>query len=299
MKKQETGERYYPKASYSMLHYLIHTCNFDKLREVCQDLESIIHRELAEGEETGITPIEALVLIGTYTDHKLLMQATHNFALRSMSRILEARQTRLTSYTPKPKGRRLKLGYISGGLRHHPDGRNLQGVFSRHNRNQVEVYCFSLKRDEGTAVQQRLQRDCEHYVDYTDLDHYDVAKAVNSLGVNVLLDVNGYTGEGVRMQRNIILALTPARIQVFCFLPARHDCRSCTLCLSSVPSAPRSFSPSALSDLPFQPPKLSAHLPLAPCPFSSLRSPSQPEVRCGGSALPTLRVFQEAEHLNI
>ncbi len=36
---------------------------------------------------TGITPIEALVLLGTYTEEHLLMSVTHNFALRSLSRV--------------------------------------------------------------------------------------------------------------------------------------------------------------------------------------------------------------------
>jgi len=36
---------------------------------------------------TGITPIEALVLLGTYTDERLLMTVTHNFALRSLARV--------------------------------------------------------------------------------------------------------------------------------------------------------------------------------------------------------------------
>lgn len=84
-----TGERFYPKALYSMLHYLIHTCSWSELRRVCLHLEATVERELAQGLETGMTPIEALVLLGTYTDHRLLMKVTHNFALRSLSRVKE------------------------------------------------------------------------------------------------------------------------------------------------------------------------------------------------------------------
>ena len=70
-----------------MLHYLIHTCSWEKLRETCRELPATIERELAEGSETGITPIEALVLLGTYTDHRVLMKVMHNFALRSLHRV--------------------------------------------------------------------------------------------------------------------------------------------------------------------------------------------------------------------
>jgi hypothetical protein len=56
LKKLKTGgERFYPKALYSMLHYLIHTCSWSQLRTVCErDLQSTISRELAQGLETGL-----------------------------------------------------------------------------------------------------------------------------------------------------------------------------------------------------------------------------------------------------
>ena len=47
-----------------------------------------------------------------------------------------------------------------------------------------------------------------------DLDNAGVASAINEIGVHVLLDINGYTGEGVRSQRSVILAYTPAPVQV-------------------------------------------------------------------------------------
>jgi protein O-GlcNAc transferase len=103
---------------------------------------------------------------------------------------------------------------LSGGLRLHPDGKNLQGVFGLHDKSKAEVFCFSLKRDGGSEVEKKLQRTCLHYLDYTDLDNFQVASGINELGIDVLLDVNGYTGEGVRNQRSVILAYTPAPIQV-------------------------------------------------------------------------------------
>lgn len=135
--------------------------------------------------------MEALVLLGTYTDHRLLLRVSHNFALRSMGRLLAAGTMRFTSQPLRARGQRLRLGYISGGLREHPDGKNLQGVFERHDRTRLEVMCFSLKRDEGTAVQKRLQAGCERWFDYTELSNEAAARGVNSAGVHVLLDVNG------------------------------------------------------------------------------------------------------------
>ena len=49
----------------------------------------------------------------------------------------------------------------------HPDGKNLQGVFEHHDPDKVEVYCISLKRDGGSDVERKLQRNCQHFLDYT------------------------------------------------------------------------------------------------------------------------------------
>eukprot|EP00960_Hanusia_phi_P075828 768473-Hanusia_phi.AAC.9 len=206
--------RIYPKSYYSQLHYLIHTCNFERLREACRNLENTLNWELQTGQETGMTPVEALVLIGTYTDHSLFLRIARNFALRSLARVQQAGRAPFTKYARLKAGSRLKIGYISGGFRHHPDGKNMQGVFERHDRSRFEIFCFSLKRDHGTAVQEKLQATCEHFMDYTDLDNYEAASRINKLGIHILFDVNGYTGEGVRQQRNIILALSPAKLQV-------------------------------------------------------------------------------------
>jgi tetratricopeptide (TPR) repeat protein len=91
--EMQSGERYLPKAFYSMLHYLIHTCSWTELRRACKDLDGTIKRELAEGLETGITPIEALVLIGTYTDHRLLMKVLHPSTLNPPPSTLSAKAT--------------------------------------------------------------------------------------------------------------------------------------------------------------------------------------------------------------
>ncbi|EKX51182.1 hypothetical protein GUITHDRAFT_134689 [Guillardia theta CCMP2712] len=205
--------RIYPKSYYSQLHYLIHTCNFDRLREACENLENTLSWELQTGQESGMTPVEALVLIGTYTDHSLFLRVARNFATRSLARVKQAGWVPFSKHARMKPGKRLRIGYISGGFRHHPDGKNMQGVFEQHDRSRFEVFCFSLKRDHGTPVQRKLQSTCEHFLDYTDLDNYHAASQVNQLGIHVLFDVNGYTGEGVRQQRNIILALSPAKLQ--------------------------------------------------------------------------------------
>jgi predicted O-linked N-acetylglucosamine transferase (SPINDLY family) len=51
-------------------------------------------------------------------------------------------------------------------------------------------------------------------VDVSDLKNSDAAAAINAHGVHVLFDVSGYTGEGVREQRCVILAHSPAPVQV-------------------------------------------------------------------------------------
>jgi len=53
-------------------------------------------------------------------------------------------------------------------------------------------------------VEQKLQRTCHHYVDYTDLDNYAAARAINELGIHVLLDVNGCVAGCCRVLRGVL-----------------------------------------------------------------------------------------------
>lgn len=106
------------------------------------------------------------------------------------------------------------MAYLGGGFRDHPDGKNMQAMFSMHSRLHVHVHIFSLKRDSASDTQHHISQAVETWLDVSNLSNSEAAAAINAHGIHVLFDVSGYTGEGVREQRCVILAHRPAPVQI-------------------------------------------------------------------------------------
>jgi predicted O-linked N-acetylglucosamine transferase (SPINDLY family) len=172
-------------------------------------LSPTFQAELDSGAFSNLTPVEALYLLDPHS----LKRVAANFAARALSLIDRAfAHPRLLPLLPA--GGRLKMAYLGGGFRDHPDGKNMQAMFSLHSRLRSHVHIFSLKRDSASDTQRFISQAVETWVDVSDLNNSEAAAAINARGIHVLFDVSGYTGEGVREQRCVILAHSPAPVQV-------------------------------------------------------------------------------------
>ena len=60
---------------------------------------------------------------------------------------------------------RLRIGYVSSDFCNHPTAHLMQSIPGLHNRERVEIFCYSLSVDDGTAFREKIQREAEHFVD--------------------------------------------------------------------------------------------------------------------------------------
>ena len=75
----------------------------------------------------------------------------------------------------------------------------------------LQVFCYSLTPDDNTSFRKKIESESEHFVDLTQYScHGQAADRINSDGIHVLVNMNGYT----KGARNEIFALRPAPIQV-------------------------------------------------------------------------------------
>lgn len=87
--------------------------------------------------------------------------------------------------------RRLKIGYVSGDLRHHPVGFFFIHV-ARHHSDEFEVHCFDTSpRNDELAAEIRAQR--LQYHDVSQLSEDDLLALWRKLEIDVLVDLSGYT----------------------------------------------------------------------------------------------------------
>ena len=105
---------------------------------------------------------------------------------------------------------RLKLGYVSSDLREHAVGFGLSEVFELHDRSRFEIHAYycGIPREDDTR--RRITNAVEHWTDISRLTDDEAAARIAADGIDILIDVNGYT----RDARTAVFARRPAPIQV-------------------------------------------------------------------------------------
>ena len=103
----------------------------------------------------------------------------------------------------------LRLGFLSNGFGAHPTGLLTVAFFEALAGADVEVQLFSLARQDGSPIGQRL-RAASGWHDLSQLGHAQAAQAIRERGTDVLFDLRGWGGGG----RPQILAMRPAPVQV-------------------------------------------------------------------------------------
>ncbi len=107
-------------------------------------------------------------------------------------------------------GDKIRLGYISSDFRDHPVAVLIVEMIERHDRSRFHVTGYSIGPDDNGALGQRLQAGFDKFVDLRSLSTRQAADRINQDGIDILIDLNGYT----RFSRPEILAFKPAPIQV-------------------------------------------------------------------------------------
>ncbi|MAF48900.1 MAG: tetratricopeptide repeat protein [Rhodospirillales bacterium] len=105
--------------------------------------------------------------------------------------------------------RRLRVGYVSADFRTHSCAYFLQPLFANHDKGAVESFAYSSVRraDETT---QRLEGLLDHWRPVAEIADAAVAELVAADGIDILVDLAGYSGGG----RLGIFALKPAPVQI-------------------------------------------------------------------------------------
>jgi predicted O-linked N-acetylglucosamine transferase (SPINDLY family) len=105
---------------------------------------------------------------------------------------------------------RIRIGYLSADFQEHATAHLIAELFHLHDRRRFRVIGYSYGKDDGSAARQRLRESFDEFVDLLDCSHAESAARIRADGVDILVDLKGYTTDA----RPEILALRPAPIQV-------------------------------------------------------------------------------------
>lgn len=110
--------------------------------------------------------------------------------------------------TPE-RGDRLRIGYLSPDLNDHAVGRLIFELFQNHDRDQFEIYAYSISSKPADSFTHKIQQGCDQFVDLSALSAIAAAQKIYDDRVDILIDLAGYTSA----HRTDILAFQPAPVQ--------------------------------------------------------------------------------------
>jgi protein O-GlcNAc transferase len=113
------------------------------------------------------------------------------------------------TFAPRPKGRRLKIGYVSADFGVHPVGHFLAPVVSAHDRTRFEIFAYSSTLNEDVLTR-HFEAHCDHFERVGTLSDAQLAELVHRDGIDILFDLSGHTAHN----RLITFALKPAPTQI-------------------------------------------------------------------------------------
>jgi predicted O-linked N-acetylglucosamine transferase (SPINDLY family) len=104
----------------------------------------------------------------------------------------------------------LRIGYLSSDLREHAVGYLMSEVFGLHDRNEVEIFAYYCGPESQDSLHVNYKATADHWVAVNNLDDAAAARRIAEDGIQILVDLNGYTREA----RLKLVAMRPAPIIV-------------------------------------------------------------------------------------
>ncbi|MGD0719476.1 MAG: tetratricopeptide repeat protein [Roseiarcus sp.] len=129
-------------------------------------------------------------------------------ALRFGAMVDETIVARTAFANDRTPSRRLRIGYVSGDFRQHPAGFFLSAVLEAHDRDAVELYCYSNDA-KVDGMTNRLRRAADQWRVIAGMASAEAAALVAKDRIDILVDLSGHTAKN----RLRLFALRPAPVQ--------------------------------------------------------------------------------------
>jgi len=105
-------------------------------------------------------------------------------------------------------GRKLRVGFMSSDLRHHPITYFTLPLLEGYDRDQVEVFCYSFCEKEPDQVQKHLEAQVTAFRHWPKRPDAQVAEGIAADGLDILFELGGSTS----MNKLEVMAHRPARL---------------------------------------------------------------------------------------
>jgi len=184
----------------NLLHELTLICDWDQIGDsMVDDVRSI---------EFGVNPndvISPFILLNVIDDPQQHRRASEAYSLCYFKP-----NATLGPVAIRDKRDRIRVGYFSSDFHNHATMYLMAELFERHDRSKFEIHAFSYGPDKMDEMRSRLTDAVEAFHDIRLKGDAEIGALSRSLGIDVAVDLKGYTGEN----RARIFSYRVAPIQV-------------------------------------------------------------------------------------
>jgi protein O-GlcNAc transferase len=191
------------------VHSLASVCAWDEFHGALACLTAEVRDVLAQGQPSAVQPFHAM---GYDLDAQLVLQLTRAYAAQVMAAAAALKLPAFVHAPPQPVRplMRLRVGFVSSDIGQHPLSHLMGSVFGLMDRSRIEVFLYALSDPDGSPYRARIEGETEHFFNAAHISTAELAVKIHSDGIQILIDLNGYTKNG----RTEVFALRPAPVQV-------------------------------------------------------------------------------------
>lgn len=160
---------------------------------------------LTEGIDRNEPVVNPFILLALSDSAALQQRAAELWA-----RLLYREDHGLPAILARGRREKIRIGYFSADFHNHATMHLMAGVFEAHDRSKFEILALSFGPDSQDEVRERLVASCDQFIDVRGKSDRDVALLARGLGVDIAVDLKGYTKDG----RPGIFAFRAAPLQV-------------------------------------------------------------------------------------
>lgn len=197
-----------PKMSEALgvlVYILMKSCDWEEYRKRSRELDKLTLEEIKKGIRTGETPFLSTIRKGDPQLNIKIAKDTSRHIGRSVSNVLSP-----FVFSDRKKKKIITIGYLSNDFYDHATTHLILGLFNKHNKNKFKINVYSYGLSDKSNYRQKIEKECDKFIDISELSHPEAAKQIYKDGVDILVDLKGYT----RDSRLEIAALKPAPIVV-------------------------------------------------------------------------------------
>ncbi|WP_130620974.1 tetratricopeptide repeat protein [Dyella amyloliquefaciens] len=180
-------------------------------RRLCdwRDLDDLSAR-LQQAAADGSSVVSPFVMLAEDVDAGLQLRCAKAYADSIEQQAAPLRKQQAFTHAKPAPDAPVHIGFVADGFNEHATGLLMVAMLEAlADDEDLELHLFATTADDGGAIRRRLATATTLH-DVSALNHAQVAQRIHDTGVEILFDLNGYSGR----DNGELFALRPAPVQV-------------------------------------------------------------------------------------